>query len=148
MSDDKKRLPGRPTIYTEEMADEICSRLAGGESLRNICRDKHMPNISTALVWVVDGKHPKYSAQYTQAREAQGYYYADSMLEVANMVGREEMSPQAAKVIMDAYKWTAERNASKSYAPRKSIDHTSSDASMTPAPTRIELVAPDDDSKG
>ena len=29
---------GRPTVYTKELADRICVRIAGGESLRKICR--------------------------------------------------------------------------------------------------------------
>lgn len=144
----EQRKVGRPSVYSDEVATEICTRLAGGESLRAICRDDHMPAISSVTLWVVDGRHPEFSARYMQAREAQGYYFADAMLELATDVGTEVLDAQRAKVMMDAYKWTAERCASKAYGQRKSIDHTSSDSSMTPAPTRIELVAPDDDSKG
>jgi len=42
---------GRPTLYTEELAAEICRRLAGGESLRRICEDDHMPGASTVVDW-------------------------------------------------------------------------------------------------
>ncbi len=118
MSDDNKRPVGRPSIYTEELADTICTRLAEGESLRSICRDEAMPAMSSVLLWVVDGRHKEFSAQYARARQAQGYYYADAMLEVASLVGREELSPQAAKVIIDTYKWTAERNAPKAYGAK------------------------------
>ena len=125
-------MAGRPSIYTEDLATEICTRLAGGESLRAICRDDAMPAISTVLMWVVDGKHSQFMEQYREAREAQGYFYADSILDVASLVGHGELEPQQAKVIMDAYKWTAERNASKAYGPRKAIEHSSPDGSMTP----------------
>lgn len=33
------------------------------------------------------------------------------------------------------------------WSDKQELDHSSSDGSMTPAPTRIELVAPDDNSK-
>lgn len=123
---------GRPSSYTEEIGDEICERLAGGESLRSICRDTHTPAISTVLLWVVDGKHSHFSEQYVKAREAQGYFYADSMIDMAALVGAGELGAAEARVIMDAYKWTAERNASKAYGQRKALEHTSPDGSMTP----------------
>lgn len=132
--DSEKRPVGRPSIYTEDMAEEICKRLAGGESLRAICRDEHMPHISSVLLWVVDGKHKSFSEQYMRAREAQGFCYADNILEVTNLIGRGEMDPTSAKVIIDAYKWTAERNAPKSYGVKQQVDHVSSDSSMTPKP--------------
>ncbi len=36
----KKRKKGRPTLYTEALAAKICRRLAEGETLRSICRDR------------------------------------------------------------------------------------------------------------
>lgn len=30
----------RPTKYTQKIADEICSRISGGESLRSLCREE------------------------------------------------------------------------------------------------------------
>ncbi len=40
----KKRKKGRPSLYTEALAAKICRRLAEGETLRAICRDKAMPD--------------------------------------------------------------------------------------------------------
>jgi len=125
-------MAGRPTIYTADLTAEISRRLAEGESLRSICRDAHMPAISTVLLWVVDGKHQDFSEQYVIARQAQGYSHADKLLDVATMVATGELEPGQAKVIMDAYKWTAERNAPKAYGPKQQIDNISSDKSMTP----------------
>ncbi len=42
----KKAKKGRPSLYTEALAAKICRRLAEGETLRAICRDKAMPAIS------------------------------------------------------------------------------------------------------
>ena len=42
---------GRPTIFTPELAREIPTRLAEGESLRKICADEHMPARSTVYEW-------------------------------------------------------------------------------------------------
>ncbi len=47
----KKRKTGRPSLYTEALAADICRRLAEGETLRSVCRDKAMPDkASRALV--------------------------------------------------------------------------------------------------
>lgn len=45
------RKRGGQTIYTPEMADEICDRLATGEPMAQICRDEGMPNPSTVWRW-------------------------------------------------------------------------------------------------
>ena len=37
-------MTGRPSTYGQEIADEVCRRLAGGESLRAICRDEGIPD--------------------------------------------------------------------------------------------------------
>ena len=38
--------------YSEELADEICARIAEGESMRGICADNHMPNWRTVWRWL------------------------------------------------------------------------------------------------
>ncbi len=47
---------GRPSLYTEALAAKICRRLAEGESLRAICRDKAMPDEATVPRWLADKK--------------------------------------------------------------------------------------------
>ncbi len=130
MADKKKNPVGRPTKYNEKVCNEICTRLAGGESLRSICRDDKMPAISSVLLWVVDGKHSEFSEQYTQAREAQGYSDADRIREIAAAVGAGEIEANAARVIIDAYKWTAERNAGRAFGNKQQIDHTTNGRSV------------------
>jgi len=114
------------------MVDEICRRIAEGESLRSICRDEHTPAMSTVTLWIVDGKHPDFSARYQQAREAAGYSHADQITEVAQKLESEQIKPDVARVILDARKWAAERMAPKSHSPRSIQDHQSSDGSMSP----------------
>jgi Bacteriophage Sf6, terminase small subunit-like len=45
---------GRPSIYTAELAAEICKRLAVGESLNAICKDDRLPAESTVRHWGVE----------------------------------------------------------------------------------------------
>ncbi len=115
---------GRPTIYSEELAEEICKHIAGGKSLREYCREEGKPAMSTVCRWIV-GKE-EFWEQYAQAREAAGFAHADKMIHLAEMVGNAEIEPQAAKVMMDAYKWAAERMASKHHSPRQEVEHSGS----------------------
>lgn len=146
MADSDRAGPGgRPTKYTQVLALSICEHIAGGKSLRSFCREEDAPALSSVCLWIVT--KPEFSEQYRRAREAAGYAHADDILDMADEVYNGTLEPQSAKVIIDAKKWAAERMAPKAHSPRQEVDHTSTDGSMTP-PTRIELVAPDDNGKG
>ena len=64
---------GRRTRYTREIADEICERLAAGESLFSICRDAHMPAENRVREWALDDRVDKsgtgagFAARYARA---------------------------------------------------------------------------------
>jgi hypothetical protein len=66
---------GRSTKYTEAIAEEICARLAEGESLRAICCSPRMPPESTVREWVDDDRGgdenggPGFAARYARARQ-------------------------------------------------------------------------------
>src|SRR5438067_9448900 len=46
------RRRGRPTIRSKEIENEICHRIARGESLRHICLDPKMPCRDTFFRWL------------------------------------------------------------------------------------------------
>lgn len=128
-----KDLGGRPTAMTEEVVETISRRLADGESLRAICRDKNMPAISTVMLAVVDDRDG-FRNIYMRAREAAGFSHADRIVEVVQSLQDKEIDPNTAKAMMDGLKWAAERMASKTHSPRQDLSHTSPDGSMTPRP--------------
>lgn len=121
-----KKKRGRPSKYTEAIANEVCTRVASGESLNAICKDEHIPLKSTVLAWVVDDREGFFD-QYRRAREAAGYGEGDEIAEI----GRETLAgthdPSAAKVAIDALKWSAARKAAKVYGDK--IQHTGADGS-------------------
>lgn len=45
---------GRPSAFTQAVADLICERIADGESLRLICADGGMSNKATVFRWLGD----------------------------------------------------------------------------------------------
>ena len=137
-------------MCTQEITDEICVRLAEGESLRSICRDEHLPQKSSILLWVVNGRNIEgtdrlFSDQYRIAREAGGFSHADEALDLRHDVREGSVDPQSAKVILDALKWGAERMAPKHHSARQEVDHQSSDGSMSPKGRNLDDFYADED---
>lgn len=76
----------RPSSYTAEIADVICTRLAAGESLRAICRDEGMPDEATVRRWAWDERlAPGFPPQYARARELGYDAMAEHALEIADV---------------------------------------------------------------
>lgn len=48
---ERQRKPGRPRLYSDEIAEEICERIGNGERLHTICSDPRMPNVVTVYRW-------------------------------------------------------------------------------------------------
>lgn len=126
------KLGGRPSKYTDKLAKEICMYISGGIPLQAICRREDMPAISTVLQWVVEDRKDLstelstesvgFSELYTKAREAQGYYDADNIRDVVERALDGEIDASVARVAIDGMKWTAERNAGRSFGSKQTID--------------------------
>lgn len=72
----------RPTNYTKTLASDICSRLAGGESLVKICKDDDMPARSTVFNWF--DTQEGFMDKYEKAKEECADYLVEEMLEIAD----------------------------------------------------------------
>jgi len=73
---------GRPSLYTPDISDEICARLAAGETLRHICLDDHMPASTTVIGWAV--KDALFSERYARARAEGLDVLADEIIALAD----------------------------------------------------------------
>lgn len=73
---------GRPSTFTQEIADEICARLSKGEPLAHICRDEHMPAVRTVSDWKVASE--QFSADFTRARDEGFDHLAAECLRIAD----------------------------------------------------------------
>lgn len=143
-------------FFTEEQTalikDEICRRISGGETLRSICREDDKPTWVTIYRWLeLDAD---FKLRFTHARDLGFDAIAEEALEIADtpIEGvKTELGPMGAKEVREDMlghrklqidtrlkllaKWSP-----KKYGDR--IDHTSSDGSLSPKPSIIELVAP------
>ena len=74
---------GRPSSFDKKTAKKICLRIASGESLREISRDKDTPAMSTVMLWVANDKEG-FSEQYAKACEARLYFHAEELIDIAD----------------------------------------------------------------
>lgn len=79
-----KRKVGRPSIFSDALAEEICLRLVKGETLSKICKDDHMPNFSVVMDWIKDPNKKKFSNDYAKARLAQANHFFDQLIDIAD----------------------------------------------------------------
>ncbi len=126
----KKRKAGRPSKYSEALAALICERLAEGETLRAICRDKAMPGKTTVLRWLGDETNADFRTQYAHAREMQADALFDEALEIADDVSGDWSTDKDGKKVLDheniqrsrlrvdTRKWAAGKLAPKKYGDK------------------------------
>lgn len=120
-------MAGRPTIYTEELAESILDRLANGESMVQICKTEGMPGLRTVMRWAKE--HDVFGTRYAQAREAQAEVMDDMILTAAK---EAKSDPQAARVQIEAYKWRAAKLAPKRYGDATTLKHADADGNSLP----------------
>lgn len=124
------------TRFTQEIFDEICVRIASGESLRKICKDEKMPNLTSVWKWL--NNNEELSKQYARAREEQAEYYADEITEICDA----EMPMDAfgkidagavnqARLKIDSRKWIASKLKPKRFGDYTKIQAEVKDTSST-----------------
>ena len=130
MTGAKPKKTGRPSLYTEALAAEICRRLAEGETLRSVCRDKAMPDKATILRWLADKKKADFREQYVYAREMQADALFDEALEITDDASGDWSTDKDGKKVLDheniqrsrlrvdTRKWAAGKMAPKKYGDK------------------------------
>ena len=113
---------GRPVIYTLEIAEAICARLAQGEALYEICRGEGMPPESTVRQWHIDD-HGGFAAKYARARDIGLDGRADRLRDIArSAIGLDGPGVQAIRLVVDTEKWYLSKLAPKRYGDRLELD--------------------------
>lgn len=126
---------GRPSSFSEEIAERICSQLADGKSLRKICLADDMPHSVTVFRWLAE--RDEFRSQYARAREAQADALFDEALDIADdgindwVADREEEdgfryngdAVQRSKLRIDTRKWMAGKLRPKVYGDKVALEH-------------------------
>ena len=122
--------------FDQIVADEICERLAQGQSLRKITgsdRDDFIPSMSTVLRWLGDDANEGFRRQYAHARELQAETLVDEIIEIADSpnvttnpeTGEPELRDvQRDRLRVDTRKWAASKLAPRKYGEKVELEHT------------------------
>lgn len=130
IKEDEKKKIGRPTKYTDDLADEICFNIAtSSEGIYAICRrNPHFPVPQNIYIWL--RIYPSFRDKYMQAKIDQ----VDAMIESIKDISAEDANDllvnhsgdqvantarlQRDKLKIDTYKWLASKLVPKLYGDR------------------------------
>ncbi len=148
---------GRPTDYTQELADEMCSQLSEGISLRTVCLADKMPDKSTVFRWL--RTYPEFNNQYEKAKEEAADAFVEEMQDIADngtndWIDKEMPDGSVKKVLntehvqrsrlrIDTRKWVASKLKAKKYGEKMDV---TSDGKALPTPIIPLNVLSRDDS--
>lgn len=144
---------GRPTDYTQDLADLICSELSAGKSLRTVCDSDDMPHRSTVFRWIRE--HEEFRDQYARAKEEASDAFVEEILDIAdngtndwnerydkegNFVGWQVNGEhiQRSRVRIDTRKWIAGKLKPKKYGDK--LDLTSDGEKLEMAPLVVSEI--------
>ena len=128
---------GRPSVYTDEIAESICQRLRDGETLNAICKSDEMPSEATVRAWALDD-HCGFSAKYARARELGYLKLADEIIEIADtpLIGEKTVETMRgtditradmvdrSRLKVDTRKWMLSKMLPKVYGDKIAVDHS------------------------
>lgn len=95
----KARKRGRPSVFTQRLADTICERITLGESLRAICQDQGFPSLKTVMRWLNGPGYEPFRQQYARARELQAEVLFDQILEIADDSSKDTVQGEHGPII-------------------------------------------------
>jgi hypothetical protein len=113
----------RASIYSPEIVEAVCARIASGEPVAAVCRDKGMPALRTFLRWA--DEREDVAAEYSRALEARSEWALAEHHRIRGTAVDKETAT-AARVQLNALEWEMSKMAPKRYGDRidVSVDHS------------------------
>lgn len=112
--------PGRPSTFSQEIADRICELMVSGLDMEEICARKDMPSRMTVWRWQRD--RPDFDRQCARAREA----LADFELHKMKMLvdNCDETNVNSVRAKLNHYQWRVMKIAPRIYSDKAQIEVT------------------------
>lgn len=128
---------GRPSSYTLEIGERICSRIAMDEALEDICAEEAMPDRVT--VWRWQQADEGFRNAYARAREEQAHTIVDKQATLRRKVESGELEPAVALASHKIGSWEAGKRLPKQYGERMQLANDP-DAPLTKQLTADEVA--------
>lgn len=109
--------PGRPTIYTHELATQICDHLADGKSMVKACEAVGISR-RTAALWL------QTKTEFAEMTiHARGEWTDDLVDQLIDIAGNEQLDYNTRRLKIDAIKWVAGKQRPKKYSEKFLVEH-------------------------
>lgn len=146
-----KNAKGRPSIYTQELADQICEMLALGYSIRTVCKEDSMPSVQTFFRWIREKED--FREQYARAKQEAADAMAEDLLDIADDGSNDWMeinkggyittavdyeALNRSKLRVDTRKWLMAKMKPKKYGEK--LDLTSGNEKIVTAPLIVSTI--------
>lgn len=146
---------GRPSKYTNKLADKICQMIAQGQSVRSICSKKDMISMQTFFRWLRE--NDKFCEQYARACEERSYMHAEEILEIADDATNDYMEQhdesdeltgyklngeniQRSRLRIDTRKWLMSKLNPKVYGDKLDMTTNGNDIGVTLSASQAEQL--------
>lgn len=128
---------GRPSSYTDEIAQAICDALTTAEGgLEEVCAKGGMPHASTVYRWLNDPERDDFRELYTRARETLGDYMAHKGVSEALTA----TDAQIGRLRFDARRWAAGKLNGRRWGDKVTNEVVGPDGGPVKAALTVEFV--------
>jgi len=143
---------GRPTLFTQDLADFICAEIASGSKLKEICEAANMPSDRSVYRWLAS--NDAFCQQYARAQSDRSHRMAEEVLEIADESGFDASivdgkavvnndAIQRARLRVDTRKWLMSKMTPMKYGDVIKQVHQGPDGKpLNTAPTIIFTGSP------
>lgn len=129
----------RKSHYTPRAADDICTAIALGKTLREALDEMGVLAPTVQTVWNWQDSIPEFGEKMERARQFSADGHADMMLEMAREAIKNPSKAAAIRVASDILKWQAEIRNQKKYGSK--VQHELTKPPMSPLELRAEIKA-------
>lgn len=130
---------GRPTLYTDELADKICMAVALGASVREIGDDDSMPAAPTIWGWIA--LRPDFSLKWDRAKRAQMAFFSENILEIADDGTNDTIETEKgdipnrewierSKLRVETRKWVMSKFDRRKFGDKTEVEHSGAVATV------------------
>lgn len=128
---------GRPSEYTEEVAEKVIQGLLEGRSVRKICAPDDMPDRGTVARWMDNNE--EFAAKYARAREIGLDDQAEKLAE--EMAEEEDVA--RARLNFDYRKWYLSKLAPRKYGDKIQQEVSGPEGKDLFTGIKVEFVRPE-----
>lgn len=132
------RAPGKlPVPWSNELAADVCERIAAGDLLSDVCEEPGAPTWGQWWHWLET--QPALAEAYARARRLQAHSFAERLIKIPKA---EDVNPQLARIESDNLKWLASRLNPRELGDNLQVRHADADGQKLDTGPRVaELLA-------